>query len=134
MNPRKLFQQLLAESDFTHTAMIANLDEFCEAAGWDLGHLFVVQEGPRRELASFNHWYSRIDEEKLELLKTETEKMRVIWGGDVPGRVIASGSPEWFSSAQNLPSSKRMELARSLGIQSGFRVSCPRGIGCCRGF
>jgi signal transduction histidine kinase/CheY-like chemotaxis protein/HPt (histidine-containing phosphotransfer) domain-containing protein len=115
-----LLQQLLVESDFADTAMAGGLNQFCLFGEWDLGHLFTVQERPRREIASMNHWFSRVDESALEQLKAESEKMRVVWGGDVPGRVIASASPEWFRDAESLPSSRRMEVARRLGVRSGF--------------
>lgn len=108
-----------AEAEFAEQAMGQCLKELGKYGAWDLGHVFAAQDGSRSELVSTSHWV-RKDAPELASLVCGGEKLRIIWGADAPGRVLASGAPEWFSSPEKLPSCRRMDRAREQGVKSGF--------------
>ncbi len=97
------------------------LHRVCEHAGWPVGHVQEVVEGPdgQLELAPSGLWYPD-DPTVHPGFRAATARARFRRHEGLPGRVLASGLPEWIASIEEDGNFPRAEAARRAGLTAGF--------------
>ncbi|MFQ5443160.1 MAG: PAS domain S-box protein, partial [Nitrospinales bacterium] len=94
------------------------LDRVCELSGWPVGHLYVVNEDTG-ELNPTKVWH--IDDPiRFATFKKVTEATHFSSGIGLPGRVLSSGKPAWIVDVNKDPNFPRAQLAKDLGVKTGF--------------
>jgi PAS domain S-box-containing protein len=95
------------------------LDEVCAHISWPVGHVYMVRESDPPELESSRIWH--IDEtESHKAFRKVTEEMKFSLGLGLPGRVWASGEPEWISDIHSDANFLRGKDDAHLNVGSGF--------------
>jgi PAS domain S-box-containing protein len=105
-------------SSIEHTANTC-LHLICSYTGWPVGHVYVRTDDSSEELISAGLWHF----EKAEPFTAfrEASDRRFSQGTGLPGRVLASGKPEWIVDlADEKPLSERLRVAAETGLRSGF--------------
>ena len=97
------------------------VEEVCAHTGWPVGHAFLrIPDGDQEgRLASAEVWHTS-DPDRFESFSEATEGMSFARGVGLPGRVLASGEPNWvvdLGAEDGLP---RAPQARAVGIRSAF--------------
>jgi signal transduction histidine kinase/CheY-like chemotaxis protein len=64
-------------------------------------------------------WFAT-DYEKYKPFREATETTLIVWGADIPGRVLATGAYERISSLEDLGKISRHFIAQDLGLRSGI--------------
>ncbi|MCI0395441.1 MAG: GAF domain-containing protein [Chloroflexi bacterium] len=95
------------------------LDQICQHTGWPVGHVYLTNEKDNNELISTTLWHLN-SPERFEVFRRISEATRFPAGVGLPGRVLASGRPEWLDPIPGSESFPRARLAQSIGIQTGF--------------
>jgi len=94
------------------------VDLICEHTSWPVGHAYIAREDTE-DLAPTTIWHLDSPERFAEFRRV-TEKMPMPPGIGLPGRVIASGGPEWTEDVlidRNFP---RARVAADIGVRGGF--------------
>ena len=105
-------------SSIEHTANTC-LHLICSYTGWPIGHVYLRADDSCEELISAGLWHF----EKAEPFTAfrEASDRRFSQGTGLPGRVLASGKPEWIVDlADEKPLSERLRVAAATGLRSGF--------------
>ena len=87
--------------------------------GWPLGHAFVVAEGAPDRLDATLIWHPE-GPDRFEPLRDATARIRFSTGVGMPGRILASGEPEWVTRADIDPGFVRAAVLAALGMRSAF--------------
>ncbi len=101
-----------------HAAQVC-LDRICSHTGWPLGHLYLCPNNSE-ELISTGLWHAE-ENGGLGTFREASELCRFTAGAGLPGRVLASGKPEWIvdlAAKDLLPG--RTDAAAQAGLRSGF--------------
>ncbi len=96
----------IAEADDFHTALNMVLHKVCESTGWIYGEAWIPSPDGRC-LNFAQAWYN--SDEDLEGFVKQSETFTFLPGVGMPGRVWASGKPEWRHDATvdgNFPRAK----------------------------
>jgi diguanylate cyclase (GGDEF)-like protein len=102
-------------------AMKTCLDRICAHTGWPVGHVFLLDEGPAGNIVPSGIWHLEEGNERAwETFCQVTEATRIGPGVGLPGRVVASGRPEWVTDLAVEPSFLNGELAAELGVRATF--------------
>ena len=100
-------------------AMQVALDEICRYAGWPVGHLCLLADDAGGELLSTDVWH--LDEpERFAPFVRVSEGRRFAAGVGLPGRVLASGEPEWIEELRSDANFPRMQAGADVGLTGGF--------------
>ncbi|RKQ87111.1 PAS domain S-box-containing protein/diguanylate cyclase (GGDEF)-like protein [Solirubrobacter pauli] len=97
----------------------ACVDQLCRWTGWPVGHVYVADPHRRERLLSSSLWYLG-DVTRYAGFRTETERMPMVRGVGLPGRVLESGRAEWIvdlSCDANFP---RNAVAAEAGLRGAF--------------
>ncbi len=97
------------------------LDAVCEYAGWPVGHAYVARAGSGGALAPSDLWRAAGDGD-FEAFRIATLETPLEEGRDLPGRVLASGRPEWIADVSLWDGSPRADAARRAGLGAGFAL------------
>lgn len=108
--------RILAESENRYDAIPALLRTICRGVDWDLGE-FWRMDTEKNRLCWENDWY--VPELDVSEFVTTTQAATFARGNDLPGRVWASGQPEWIDTIVPT-SSPRAALALAAGFHSAF--------------
>jgi hypothetical protein len=109
--------RILSESTSLDAATPRIVRAVCENLGWDMGAIWMVDR-QANELRCVDHWHlSSIDFSEFEAI---TKVYRFPHGEGMPGRIWASGKPEWISDVAGDPSFLRAVYAEKAGIHSAF--------------
>jgi diguanylate cyclase (GGDEF)-like protein/PAS domain S-box-containing protein len=100
-------------------AVATVLREVCAFTGWPVGHLYVVP-GPTRDLVEPTSTWFLADGGRFARFRQVTEASPLRVGEGLPGRVLATGKPEWVSDIRDDGNSPRAAVAQELGVQAGF--------------
>ncbi len=95
------------------------LDQICDLAGWEVGHVYLVSEKNLDELIPTSIW-SMKEQSRLHTLRSVTMETRFARGVGLPGRVLESGRTEWIPDItrdQNFP---RAKSSKELGVRAAF--------------
>ncbi|MDH5426633.1 MAG: ammonium transporter [Nitrospirota bacterium] len=99
--------------------MQISMDLICRKIGWPVGHLYLVSEESNNELISTPVWHMD-HPERYRTFRQITEQTNFQIGVGLPGRVLATGKPDWIQDVtqdQNFP---RAQLAKDIGVKTGF--------------
>lgn len=107
------------EARSIEAAMQTIVTEVCVATDWAVGHVFLVDENDPQLLDSADIWYLD-DEVRFEAFRHATEQTRFRAGEGLPGRVLASGAPDWFDASLEESGYPRGQVIRDVGLRSGF--------------
>lgn len=105
-------------SSIEHTANTC-LHLICSYTGWPVGHVYLRADDSSGEVISAELWHF----ERAEPFTAfrEASGRRCSPGTGLPGRVLASGKPEWIVDlADEKPLSERLRAAAKAGLRSGF--------------
>jgi len=107
------------EADDTDAAMTACLKEICEYTSWPVGHIYAVSKSDPNVFVPTNIWYMENPEWFSAFhditMKTEFEKSI-----GLPGRVMASGKPEWIENVTKDPGFIRDHAGVDIIVRAGF--------------
>ncbi len=95
------------------------IERICKFAGWPLGHLYLVAEKPDSGLVPTEIWHVG-DPGKFDVFQKITGDTPMQAGVGLPGRVLASGDPEWIIDVTKDPNFPRARLAENIGVKAGF--------------
>ncbi len=110
-----------ANSSFTieHAAQ-ACLDRICAHTGWPAGHLYMRPDNLSEELISTGIWHVE-GNGRMRTFREASDLSPLTAGAGLPGRVMASGKPEWIVDLTDkdlFPT--RTQAAALAGLRSGF--------------
>jgi len=97
------------------------LDAICKFNSWPIGHVYRSRPNAPGILVSANIWHMD-DPERFETFRQVTEQTSFKQGVGLPGRVFASGKPEWVTNVVNDPNFPRAQVADDIGIKAGFAM------------
>lgn len=97
------------------------LERICEHAGWPVGHVYRAVPGPggETELSPTNLWYPE-DPTAHAGFRAATGRLRFRRNEGLPGRVLASGLPEWITNVTTDDNFPRVDAAERTGFASAF--------------
>ncbi len=111
-----------ANSDRSRAAIFeTSLRRICEHLGWQVGHVFVLQDGA---IASSNAWYLA-DERRFARFRADTLALplaRLPAAASLIGQVFASGRLERRSNLARDPRFLRADAAGAAGLRGGVAV------------
>src|SRR5947209_6233333 len=109
--------RILAEAETLHEAAPRLLRAICESLGWDLGQ-FWIRDGESSMLNWLASW-SVSAQGRTEFEEASRNRTFVL-GAGLPGRIWASGEPEWISDLETDPNFPRASFATASGLRSAF--------------
>ncbi|HCG73979.1 MAG TPA: hypothetical protein DE038_11860, partial [Nitrospina sp.] len=95
------------------------IERVCKFAGWPLGHLYLAAEKPASGLIPTEIWHVG-DPGKFDVFQKITGDSPMQAGIGLPGRVLASGKPEWIIDVTKDLNFPRARLAENIGVRAGF--------------
>ncbi|MDQ2978835.1 MAG: PAS domain S-box protein [Acidobacteriota bacterium] len=109
----------LAKSASLEEAAPELLRAICRGVGWELGQLWVLDEG-----AGVLRWCAAWSA-RPEALEFERRSAATAFppGRGLPGRVLESGEPAWLEDLSRDSNFPRLAAAQDCGLQTGF--ACP---------
>ena len=107
-----------ASSNIGSAAQVC-LERICRYSGWPIGRVLLLEQGAETEFLSAALWHLE-DEQRYGAFRTAVEKRRFASGVGVPGRVLASGKPEWIVSEDGSVSVQRTRESGDAGFRAGF--------------
>ena len=117
-----LFQQIAKtthEPATVEEVMQISMDLICRKIGWPVGHLYLVSEDSSQELISTPVWHME-HPEFYQTFRDITEQTNFRLGVGLPGRVLATGKPDWIYDVTQDPNFPRAHLAKDIGVKTGF--------------
>lgn len=116
--------RMLGEARSLEEAIPRLLRSVCDALGWDIGAVWGL-DMERPGLRCIATWRSpESDTGAFEELTARTIFRK---GVGLPGRVWASGRPEWIPDVVRDPNFTRASVAAGVGLHGGFAVPIRRG-------
>jgi PAS domain S-box-containing protein len=97
------------------------LQRLCQFMGWPVGHIYL-KSNYSTSLVPSRLWHIE-DPEKYQVLKTITEQTTFESGIGLPGRVVATGRPEWVRDVRTDNNFPRAEKNQNLGVRTA--LACP---------
>jgi len=97
------------------------LTDVCMFTGWPVGHAYIrASEGADRLVPS-RIWFMPETDRFADFRKV-TERTEFEPGIGLPGRVLASGKPEWITDVTKDTNFPRAKLAEGIGVRAGFAI------------
>jgi signal transduction histidine kinase len=91
----------------------------CKFADWPLGHLYLTEDKTATRLIPTGIWHVR-DPGKFDVFQKITGDTPLKIGVGLPGRVLASGEPEWIIDVNKDPNFPRAKQVKDIGVKAGF--------------
>ncbi len=107
-------------------AMRDTLADVCAYNGWPIAHAYVLSPDDENLLVSSGIWHLD-DAERFSSFREVTEGATFERDVGLPGRVLASGRPDWIVDVTQDANFPRAELANDIGVKAGF--ACPVLVG-----
>jgi len=107
------------EAETFEQAIQTCLNKICSLTGWAIGHLFLPTTDFPPNLISTNIWFLD-DPEGLRNFREATDNMKINYGGELAGRVLATGEHTWVRDITKTPHFRRGRFSKEKGIASGF--------------
>ncbi len=95
------------------------LNKICSLTGWAIGHLFLPTTDLPPNLVSTNIWFLD-DTEGLQKFREATDAVRINYGEELAGRVLATGEHTWVRDITKNPLFQQGRFSDDMGIASGF--------------
>jgi PAS domain S-box-containing protein len=102
-------------------AMQASIDLVCIHIGWPVGHVWFANETNCDELIPSTFWHLS-NRGKFEAFQRGTLRGNFPHGAGLPGQVCLKRQPAWLDKLGTNPAFERAELAKSVGLRTGFAV------------
>lgn len=118
----ELLQSITAaanEAASVEQALQAVVDKVARFAHCPVGIAYTLTAGPKVELTSPGIWHIEGGAE-YELFRRAIQSARFAPGVSLPGRVLASGRPEWITNVARDGRCQRSQFAISVGLRSSF--------------
>jgi PAS domain S-box-containing protein len=107
------------ESSTIEQATEIGLERICSYLGWPAGHAYVRSKDSPGELISVGMW--RLENaERFKAFRQASDGCVITSGMGLPGRVLASGKPEWIVNLADTEIFVRAHVAVEAGLRSGF--------------
>lgn len=121
---RLLQQVAMAANEATGwtDALSRCLAAVCEAAGWELGHVYVPDLANPDRLVSAHLWHAK-ELSRFAAFCAATERTALARGDGLAGRAFANGVPEWVPDVSSDPRCPRAQAAAVAEIRAA--VACP---------
>ncbi len=118
--------RILAERDQPVEVYEGVLEVVGSSLGWELGAVWESSRGDRR-LRCICTWHAGEGAPEFQALN---ERIALLPGEGLPGRVFASGEPVWMRDAPEEANFPRAEIARRAGLHAafGFPLLSPKGV------
>jgi len=97
------------------------LTDVCMFTGWPVGHAYVLAPDGAERLVPTRIWYMH-QPERFANFREVTETTEFEPGVGLPGRVLASGKPEWITDVTKDANFPRAKLAEDIGVRAGFAI------------
>ena len=107
------------EAQSIEEAVQISIDKVCELTGWPIGHFYTISSDNPNKLKSTKIWHLD-DPDKFSVFKNITELTDFDSGVSLPGKVLATGKPEWITDIPNNEDFLRAKLADDIGVKSGL--------------
>ena len=107
------------EASVPEDAVKTCLDEICAFTGWPIGHVCTLAGDGTGELVTSDIWH-HIHPRRFKEFRKVSEGAQFAPGKGLPGRVLASGEPEWIVDVTKDRRYRRSKIARAVGIRAGF--------------
>ncbi len=107
------------EAETFEQAIQTCLNKICSLTGWAIGHLFLPTTDFPPNLTSTNIWFLD-DPEGLRNFREATNDMKINYGEELAGRVLATGEQTWVRDITKNPRFQRGRFSKENGIASGF--------------
>lgn len=114
----RLLRDVATAANFAESpeeALTFALAQLCEFNRWAFGHAFLADPNHPDVIVPAEAFYEDIPDRFREF-RSATLKMRFPRGEGLPGRVLASGQPEWTHGLERALDPHRARLARDLGM------------------
>ncbi|MCR8922168.1 EAL domain-containing protein [Dasania sp. GY-MA-18] len=108
------------EANSTNDSLQKALEYICQATGWALGHVFVSHQDNILRSANIWHISAQSQHPSLERFREDSEARPFAKGEGIPGRVYASGQPEWIINAQQDDTYLRHDSIIKTNLKSCF--------------
>ncbi len=96
------------------------LDRMCSYTAWPVGHLYLRPNNSSEELISTGIWHVE-GNGRMRAFREASDLCPAAAGTGLPGRVLASGKPEWIVNlADKDLFATRAHAAEQAGLRSGF--------------
>lgn len=95
------------------------IERVCEYADWPLGHLYLTEDKSGIRLTPTGIWHVG-GPGKFDVFRKITGETPLKIGVGLPGRVLASGEPEWIIDVTKDPNFPRANQAKDIGVKAGF--------------
>jgi len=95
------------------------IERVCKFADWPLGHLYLTEDKTATRLVPTGIWHVR-DPGKFDVFQKITVDTPLEIGVGLPGRVLASGEPEWIIDVTKDPNFPRAKQVKDIGVKAGF--------------
>jgi PAS domain S-box-containing protein len=95
------------------------LNKICSLTGWAIGHLFLPTTDLPPNLVSTNIWFLD-DTEGLQKFREATDTIKINYGEELAGRVLATGEHTWVRDITKNPLFQQGRFSKDMGIASGF--------------
>jgi PAS domain S-box-containing protein len=106
-------------SSIEHTAKTC-LGLICTYMGWPVCHGYLRANRTPAQMTPTSLWILQ-DEARFAAFREATDNTDAAPGSGLPGRVLASGKPQWILNlADETPLSERTRTAVDAGLRSGF--------------
>ena len=107
---------------YFHEQLYAAIKLICTTGGWDYGEAWIP--APEKVLELSPVWYSRPNNEAIEKFRLCSEAFVIPPNQGLPGRVWASGQPEWIVdvSARTETYFLRNQIAKACSVKAGFGI------------
>jgi PAS domain S-box-containing protein len=99
--------------------LLVTIEQICDCVDWPVGHVYLAPIDGHCPLVSTNIWHMR-EPKRFAVFRRITEAVAEIALGDLPGRVLLSGQPEWIADLTHAPSTARTKLISDIGVRAGF--------------
>ncbi|HSH60737.1 MAG TPA: response regulator [Acidimicrobiales bacterium] len=100
--------------EVAHTAV----DEVAAVTGWEIGHLYLLDDDGSDELLPTSVWHLE-DPERFADFRATTEATRFASGIGLPGEVVARGQPVWYPDVTRHPNFVRGGREGVLDLYAG---------------
>lgn len=127
LNKRNVFlrlHQIVAsaanEAHEIEEALKRILKGVCTHTKWYIGHAYVISEDNPDLLEPTAIWFLVGHKKQISKFCDVTKVTKFTKGTGLPGRVMSQKKPQWTKDVTKDPGFVRIEIARAVGIKSGF--------------
>src|SRR2546430_1845559 len=106
---------ILAEFETLNEAAPMLLRVICESLGWELGQFWI-----RDPESSVLNWLASWSAQGPTEFEEASRNRTFVLGAGLPGRIWASGQPDWISDLETDPNFPRASFATASGLRSAF--------------